>query len=130
MESDKTLRIVPPESLSLHLWEEVHSGIFGGHLRDAKVHGQLSQHHWWPGMRADILRWCKSYLTCASRRVGRAVRPPLTPIPVAGPFVRLGVDVTQFPLHTMETSTQFFVDYLTKGLDAFAVPDQTLLLSC
>ena len=29
------------------LFHAVHGGTFGGHLRDAKVHGQLSRHYWW-----------------------------------------------------------------------------------
>ena len=32
----------------------------------------------------------------ATRQPGRAVQPPLTPIPVLGPFHRVGVDVIQF----------------------------------
>ena len=128
VESDKTLRIIPPESHRKVLWEEVHSGMFGGHLRDAKIHGQLSRHYWWPGIRADILRWCKSCLTCASRHVGRAVRSLLTPIPVAGAFDRLGVEVIQFPpSYNGNKYAVVFVDYLTKWPEVFAVPDQTAL---
>ena len=49
-------------------------------------------------------RWCArtspngvKRLICASWRPGRAVKPLLTPIPVAGPFDRVGVDVISFP---------------------------------
>ncbi len=79
-------------------------------------------------MRSDILRWCKACLKCASRRIGRAEKPPLTPIPVAGPFDRVGVDVIQFP--TSYDGNQYavvFMDYLTKWPEVFAVPDQTSL---
>ena len=37
-EADKTLHLIPPTSDHKHLFEEIHSGEFGGHLRDAKVH--------------------------------------------------------------------------------------------
>ena len=97
VESDKTLRVIPPTSQRENIFLEVHGGRLGAHLRDAKIHGELSRHYWWPGMRNDIIRWCKSCITCASRQVGRAIKPPLTPIPVAGPFDRVGVDVIQFP---------------------------------
>lgn len=70
VESDKTLRIVPPTSHRKKLFDEVHSGRLSGHLRDAKMPGQLCRHYWWPEMRADIRRWCKACLTCASRRIG------------------------------------------------------------
>ena len=35
-------------------------------------------------------------MTCATRQPGRAVKPVLTPIPVSGPFVRVGVDIIYF----------------------------------
>ena len=48
--ADKTLRLVPPISDREQLFEEAHSGPFGAHLRETKVHGQLSKHYWWPKM--------------------------------------------------------------------------------
>ena len=44
-------------------------------------------------MRGDVSQWSRGCLVCATHNTGRAVRPPLTPIPVAGPFDRIGVDV-------------------------------------
>ena len=80
------------------------------------------------GWEGDIIRWCKSCLTCVSHQVGRAIKPPLTPIPVAGPFDRVGVDVIQFP-KSYEGSQYgiVFVDYVTKWPEVFAAPDQTSL---
>ena len=49
-------------------------------------------------MRKDITHWTRGCLTCASWNVGRPVKPLLTPIPVGGPFDRVGVDVLQLPL--------------------------------
>ena len=46
VEPDKTLRIVPPVAEREKLWNEAHHGAFGGHLRDAQVHSQLSRHYW------------------------------------------------------------------------------------
>ena len=100
---DQTLRLIPPEGDRQKLFDEVHGGQFGGHLRDAKIFGELARRYWWSGMRGDILQWCRACLTCASRQVGKEVRSPLTPIPVGGPFDRVGVDVLKFQL---EISTQ------------------------
>ena len=44
---------------------------------------------------------------------------PLTPIPVAGPFDRVGVDIIQFPQSVV------FVDYLTKWPEVFPTADQS-----
>ena len=126
IEPDKTLRIIPAECQRRGLFEEVHAGKFGGHLRDAKISGELSRHYWWAGMRGDVLHWCRACLTCASRRVGRAAKPPLTPIPVAGPFDRVGVDVVQLPLsYDGNRYAVVFVDYLTKWPEVFPTTDQT-----
>ena len=128
VQSDGTLHVIPP-SLDRHgIFEEAHSGTFAGHLRDAKVYGELARHYWWPKMRADILHWCRSCIVCATRRLGHTVTPPLVPIPVAGPFDRVGDDVIQFPkLHQGNHYAVVFVDYLTKWPEVFATSDQTAL---
>jgi transposase InsO family protein len=49
----------------------------------------------------------------------------LTPIPVGGPFHRVGVDVLQLPLtRNGNRYVVCFVDYLTKWVEAFPVSDQ------
>ena len=96
VEWEKSLKIIPPKACREKLSHECHDGAFGGHLRENKVHGELGKHYWWSGMRGDIVKWCRACLVCATRHVGRSVKPPLTPIPVAGPFDRVGVDVIQY----------------------------------
>ena len=128
LELDKTLRVIPATSTTRKDFSWSYGGRLGAHLRDATIHGELSWHYWWRGVRSDIIRWCKSCLTCVSHQVGRAIKPPLTPIPVAGPFDRVGVDVIQFP-KSYEGSQYgiVFVDYVTKWPEVFAAPDQTSL---
>ena len=126
VESDKTLRLIPPAGDRKYLFEEAHSGKFCAHLRDAKVHGELSKHYWWPRMRANISEWCQGCLVCATRQPGRAVQPPLTPITVEGPFHRVGVDVIQFvKSYSGNQYAIVFTDYLTKWPEVFATRDQT-----
>ena len=73
----------------------------------------------------DISHLCRACLTCASRNVGSPVRPPLTPIPVGGPFDRVGADVLQLPKTAHGNKYAIvFVDYLTKWPVVFAAPDQ------
>ena len=60
--------------------------------------------------------------------MGRAIQPPLTPIPVSDPFDRVGVDVIQFP--TSYSSNQYAVvllGYLSKWPEVFATEDQMAL---
>jgi len=133
IETDKTLHLIPPECDHIKLFEEVriHSGIFDAHLRDAKVHGELSKHCWWPGVRNGISKWCQSCLVCATRYPGRVVHPPLTLIPIEGPFHRVGVDVIQFTTsHVGNLFAVMSTDYLIKWPEVFATKDQTSTHHC
>ena len=124
VEADSTLRVVPPSSKREALFKQAHGGKFGGHLRDAKVHSELQRHYWWPNMRRDVSRWSRDCITCATY----STVTPLTPIPVGGPFDRIGVDVLQLP--RSEDGNQYavvFMDYLTKWPEVFATTDQSTI---
>ena len=126
LDADKSLKIIPPTVDRETLFREAHQGVFSGHLREAKIHSQLARHYWWPRMRRDIAHWCRACLTCASRYPGRPIRPQLTPIPVSGPFDRVGVDVLQLPKTKRGNRyAVVFVDYLTKWPEVYATQDQT-----
>ena len=120
-------RQVVPLALRAELLHESHGGKFSGHFAEKKMYDTLRKAYWWPGMRKDVRTHCRSCLNCATRKgTGGAGRPPLQPIPVGGPFHRLGVDVLQLLL--TEAGNRYvvvFMDYLTKWAEAFAVPDQS-----
>jgi len=71
VQPDKTLRIIPPPQDREELFREAHGGVFGGYLRDAKVHSKLAKHYWCPRMRQDIVKWCCDCITCASHHIGQ-----------------------------------------------------------
>ena len=48
-------------------------------------------------MRGDISKWTHRCLVCVTCDAGRATSAPLTPIPVAGPFDCIAVDIIQLP---------------------------------
>ena len=97
VEKDSSLRIFVPQHDRDELFKETHEGVFGCHLREAKIYSQLSKHYWWPGMRSDVSYWCRACLVCTTRNVGQAIKPLLTPITVGSPFDRAIVDILQFP---------------------------------
>ena len=77
-------------------------------------------------MRADVRRYYCSCLVCASRKgTGQTNKPALQPIAVGGTFHRVGVDVPQLPL-TLDGQlyADVFIDYLSKWVEVFAVPNQ------
>ena len=79
-------------------------------------------------MRKDIQEWCRACEVCFTRRAGSQPHVPLTPIPVSGPWDRVGVDMLQLPRsHNGNHYLVVFIDYLTKWVEAFATPDQTAL---
>ena len=74
----------------------------------------------------DVRKYRRSCLECVTRKgPGKAVRPPLKSIPVGGPFHRVGVDILQLPLTENGNRYVVFLDYLTKLVEAFAIPDQS-----
>ena len=77
-------------------------------------------------MRKDIAQWCKSCLACATRHVGHAGKPLLTPIPVGGPIDHVGVDVVQLPVTKKgHKYAVVFMGALTKWPEVFPIKDQT-----
>ena len=66
-------------------------------------------------MRSDVSQWSQVCLVCATRNVGQPVKPLLTPIPVGGPFDRIGVDILQLPKSSQGNCyAVVFMDYLMK----------------
>ena len=66
-------------------------------------------------MRIDIAGWCHVCETCASKHVGKLVKLFLSPIPVGGPFDRVGVDIIKFPKSSKGYKyAVVYVDYLMK----------------
>ena len=110
------LCIVVPESLKRSILQEAHCTNLAGHFAFWKVYDRICRHYLWKGLRSDVHKFCRSCLVCSSRRgPGRPLYPPLTPIPVGGPFHRVGVDVLQLPVtRNGNRYVICFLDYLTK----------------
>ena len=121
------LRIAVPDEMRRQLMEENHSGQFGGHFVGKSLYKTLAQHYWWEGMFRDAHLHCRGCHPCAVYRgSGPKARPLLKPIPVGGPFQRVGVDVLEMP-QTAHGNQYIvvFVDYLTKWVEAYPTADQT-----
>ena len=122
VEPDSTLRVIPPVS-SREKHFKAHGGRFWAHLEETKVYSELRRHYWWAGMRSDVTRWTRGCLVCLTHSPGHPVKAPLTPIPVSGPFNKIGVDVIQLPKTAKDNQyAVVFIDYLP---EVFAVPHQT-----
>ena len=120
------LCVVVPEKYHQAILEEAHCGRFAGHFAEKKVYDRLRRYVWWRGLRSDTHKFCRACLVCSTRKGTRKTfRPPLQPIPIGGPFHRVGVDILQLPLTAKGNQyVAVFVDYLIKWPEAFAIPDQ------
>ena len=101
-----------------------HDDATGGHFGIKKTYQKMQDKYFWRGMFKDIEHWCMSCVDCEMRKTPKYKRKaPLLPLPVAGPFDRLSVDVLgPFPLsHSGNRDVVCFTDYLTKWPEIFAV---------
>ena len=105
----------------------LHSGAFAGHFSPKALYHTLAKTYWWKGMYSDSHKFCRSCLTCATYQgTARKAKPPLTSIPVGGPFHRVGVDIMELPLTVHGNRYVIvFIDYLTKWVEAYPTEDQT-----
>ena len=62
------LCLVVPDAERETLLREVHAGKFSGHFAEKRVYDLLRRQYWWKGMRADVRKYCRSCLTCATRK--------------------------------------------------------------
>ena len=86
----------------------------------------LAQHYWWEGMYRDVHLHCRGCLPCAAYRGSDPkARPLLKPIPIGGPFQRVGVDILEM-LQTAQGNRYVlvFADYLTKWVEAYPTADE------
>ena len=109
--------------------DEVHcgsfSGHFSGHFAAKGFYAKSSRHYWWPGMHSEVHRYCRRCLTCAHRSRRQRTKPPLKSIPIGGPFERVGVDIMEFPLTQLANHYILFLNYLTKWVKVYPLPDET-----
>lgn len=103
----------------VHPWKNIHScwmHIMGTDSQVAKGVQHSTSTILWKGMQADVHHHCHilTSLVPQGRVLAKTSQPPLKPVEVGGPFHHVGVDVLEL-----------LQDYLTKRLEAFAVPNQT-----
>ena len=119
------VQLVVPKGLQLQIMHAAHDDVLAGHLGVAKTYEVIRQRFYWFKMFQDIQHYCRSCPDCARKKTPRTgVRAELIPIPVEGPFHRVGVDYLG-PLPPTYSGNRYvvvFTDYFTKWPEAFAVP--------
>ena len=114
---DSFVQLVVPKSLHLEILQAAHDDVLAGHLGIAKTYEVICRRFYWHQMFVDVSHYCKSCRDCAMKKAPRSGhKAPLIPIPVEGPFHRVGVDCLG-PLPMTTSGNRYivvFTDYFTK----------------
>ncbi|XP_069181863.1 uncharacterized protein [Procambarus clarkii] len=109
-------QIVVPAVFRSRLLETAHADRFAGHGGVSKTFQRLAKCFYWPHMKKDVRRFCKTCHTC--QMAGKANQPvpkaPLCPIPSIGePFEHLILDIVG-PLPPSTSGVQYLLTILDR----------------
>lgn len=88
-------QLVIPARFRPHVLTLAHDHDFAGHLGIKKTYHRVLRYFFWPGLKTDVVRYCRSCHCCQiTGKPNQTVPPaPLHPIPVIGePFERIILD--------------------------------------
>ena len=88
-------QVVLPSKLRNAVMEVAHDSILGGHLGTQKTVDRVLSNFYWPGLHADVTKYCQSCDLC-QRTIpkGRTGKAPLGTMPIVGtPFTRVAMDL-------------------------------------
>ncbi len=88
-------QVIVPKPYRLQVLSVAHDHELSGHLGIRKTYDQLLKHFFWPSMKSDVAKFCKSCHACQlPGKPNQYLLPaPLKPIPVLGePFKRILID--------------------------------------
>ena len=88
-------QVVVPAEYRTHVFSVAHKSDWSGHLGIDKMYQLVLKHLFWPGIKGDDVKYCRSCRVCQLVGKPNQVVPtaPLHPIPVIGePFDRVIVD--------------------------------------
>ncbi|XP_069183685.1 uncharacterized protein [Procambarus clarkii] len=109
-------QIVVPAVFRSKLLETAHADRFAGHGGVSKTFYRLAKCYYWPHMKKDVRRFCKTCHAC--QMAGKANQPvpkaPLCPIPSIGePFEHLILDIVG-PLPPSTSGMQYLLTILDR----------------
>jgi len=65
MSDEATIQFVVPRRLRKPLFDITHSGPLAAHLGSQRTFLQLKAVYYWPGLKGDVVRWCRECEICA-----------------------------------------------------------------
>ena len=118
--------LVVPRTLRREIMQQLHNTKTAGHLGRERTLRAVRSRFYWPGLRGDVIRWCKQCEMCARGKPGPGLgRAPLQHRRSGAPFERIAIDILG-PLNQSYNGNEYIMvvgDYFTKWTEAFALPD-------
>ena len=119
-------QVVVPRKFRNRVMSLAHESIVGGHLGVQKTFDRITSSFHWPGILADVTRFCRSCDVC-QRTIpkGRVTQVPLGEIPLIDePFSRVAIDLVGPIFPTSEQGNRYIltlVDFATRYPEAVAL---------
>ena len=114
-------QLLVPRSRREIIFQAAHYNPMAGHLGYEKTLNRIMARFYWPGIRAEVRRWCASCPECQLVNPLAVPRAPLRPLPlVEAPFDRVGMDIIG-PLERSSQGYRFvlvLIDYATRYPEA------------
>ncbi|CAJ1087392.1 uncharacterized protein LOC118469438 [Xyrichtys novacula] len=105
------LQVVVPFVYRQHVLSVAHESKWSGHLGVNKTYNLILKHFFWPGLKSDVAKFCRSCHVCQlAGKPNQTIPPaPLHPIPTIGePFERVILDCVG-PLPRSKTGNQYLL---------------------
>lgn len=104
-------QVLVPKECRLQILSLAHDASLAGHLGVKKRYHRVLRNFFWPGLKSDVVKYCRSCHTC--QVVGKPNKPippaPLHPIPALGePFERVLLDCVG-PLPKSKSGHQYIL---------------------
>ncbi len=89
------LQLVVPREQRPHVMKIAHESSLGGHQGIKRTTDKITTNFYWPGIQADVKRYCKSCDICQRTiHKGRVSKAPLGSMPlIEVPFDRVAIDI-------------------------------------
>ena len=106
-----THQIVMPKCFRKDVLNLAHNSPLAGHLGVNKTYRKVLTHFYWPGLKRDVVNYCKSCHACqvAGKPNQKPIAVPLKPIPaIDEPFSRVLIDCVG-PLPKTRSGNQYLL---------------------